>query len=477
MNVLGSVKEAIERLKRTPTITNDTILEATYKSNEVNILGKLKNQNPYIIQQDIIEEFGGVENPDLSEIKDRTIDEEFLAKFQRVPAISENGSPIVEEIIYPSAVKVVTDSRILESVDAILNAPSSVDTTVLEKKVSDNLLNYGIKVEGFSKDLLPYLREFLVNPTTENTKAFSNAYREEFNIPEKQREYVVKMDNQGRDLVYLDTTQSEQQLFDSANLLRTETPNVYHKIERVDFQEMKRTLKLEENVTELQAYKDYFGYGEIGGSVSRVFKPVSVVSSLEYLTNEFISDMNVEILKNTDSGLYSKFKITEKGVELKYADPISLAEINAYLDEGSKLSQAIRDYSIISKQMEDLTNSVEIPLNNKYNNRLSAVNNFQSVKVPTQEYSKINKDIVTVKNAVDEFISVDNELYELVDKQGNESVYSHIQKNLDTVYNATAVSEPTGVKITSPKSVRPTLEYSKVNKQWKDAEVGDRFSC
>ncbi len=476
VNVLAKVKESIEKLKRTGKIYSTTVLEAKYKSNELNLFGKLKTENPYIIKQDIVEEYGGVENADLSEVKDRSITQEYLDQFKRVPAIYENVEPIIEQIIYPNAIKLVEDAKILDAVDVLLEAPEIVDTTKLEKKLSTWLLDYGINIEGFTKDLLPSLKQFLNAPTEANTQAFSDKYREVFNIPVKQREYVTKLEDKNRDLVYLETNRSEQELFDEQNLLQTETANIYHRIEKVDFEQMKRALDLSNDITELQAYKDYFNYNEKPVTPTQEFYPLALTNSLDYLTNEFIADFNIEKLKNPN-GLNDKFVITEKGIEQKYNDPISMAEIEAYLMEQSPLNIALQEYSIISKQMNNLVDENVQVVNNKVNNRLLAVNNFDKVKEPTTDFTKLNENTAIAKNETAEFINVEQELYELVGKQGSDNVYSKIQKNQNLDYNELNPSPPSENANILKTPILNQVEYTRVKKMYKPADVENKFDC
>jgi len=475
VEVLGQVKQSIEKLKRTPKIYNTTVLPATYKTNEINIFGKLKTQNPYIISQDIVEQYGGIENADLSEIKDRTITQEYLDQFKRIPAIYEDGSPIIEEIIYPDAIKLVEEPKVLQAIDAILEAPELVDTTKLEKKLSNWMLNYGITIEGFTKDLLPSLKLFVENPSIENTQLFSERYRQVFDIPVKQREYVTKIENKDRDLIYMETNQTEEKLFEQ-NLLQTEVANIYHRIERVDFEQMKQAFQLSSNITELQAYKDYFGYNEKPVIKTQEFYPMALINSLDYLTGEFIADFNVEKLKNPN-GLNDKFAITEKGIEQKYNDPLSMAEIEAYLMDESSISIALQEYSVISKQMDNLVSNNVNNLTNKFNNRLNAVNNFDKVAIPTQTITKLNSEIVIIENGIEEFVNIENELYELINKEGNKNIYVRIEKNTNLVYNQLTPSIPSENIAVNLQNFQSSPDYINVQKKWKNSDIGDRFSC
>lgn len=477
VSVLGQVKESIEKLARTPNFLNSANLQATYKTNELNSFGKLKTENPYVISQDIVEEYGGIDQPDLSEIKDPSITAEYLQQFKRIPVIDNFGNPIIEQIIYPSAVKVVDDTRVFEAIDAIWNAPTTVDTSRLEQKLTNWLLDYGINIEGFSKDLLPSLEQFLLNPTLENIQNYSDKYREVFDIPVKVREKVTKIEDQDRDLVYLETNRTEQELFDEQNLLQTELSNIYHKIERVDFQQMKEAFNLSDDITELQAYKDYFGYNIVPIKETQQFTPITFKNSYNYLTNEFIADFNIEKLKNPEHSFYKNFKITEKGIEQTYKDPISTAGIKAYIADGIKLGDKLAEYSVLSKQMDTLLETEEQPVATKFNNRVYAVNNFESVPLATGDFTKLNLETLIVKNGTQEFVKNENELFELIGKNGNLNIYSRIQKNENLDYNDTNPTAPADNLNPLKFNINQLENYSNIKKQWKSADIGDKFSC
>lgn len=477
INTLAKVKNSIEKLKRTPVIYNTASIASTYKVNKLNLFGKLETENPYVITQDIVQEYGGRDNVDLSEVRDRTITQEYLDKFKRIPVVSEDGKAIIEEIIYPNAIKIVEDQKIFQAIDALLSAPETVDTYSLEKKLTNWLLNYGIEIEGFTKDLLPSLKIFLQNPSLGNTEIFSNIYREVFSMPVKQREYVTQIENKERDLVYIRTNKSEQEIFDQQNLLQSEIENVYHRIEKVDFEEMKRALKLREDITELEAYKQYFNYTKSPAITIQEFLPAPLTNSLDYLKNEFVADFNIEKIKNSDNGLYNKFKITERGIEQVYNDTISMAEIKAHLLEPSKINVALQEYSVISKQMENLIVEDLPVLNNKYNNRLVAINNFQRVKEVNTDFIKVNEDIIIAKNEMEEFISVEGELFESVDKQGNNTVYVKIEKNNDLNYNELNSTNSQNIVLEIKQHTQPQIEYSKIKKIWKPENIENNFNC
>ena len=308
VKLLAKAKTAIEKLKRTETIENLVVVESSIKTNEINSFGKFKLANPYIIRQDLIEELGGTENPDLSEVVDKEVTEEFLAEFKRIPVIDEDGNPVLNKVVYENASKVVDSADVFEA--------------LTEEELKEKLLDYGIKLD----EVDPFtLKNFLENPSVENTLALNR------NSP--QREKVIKISNQERDLVFLEANKTEEQLFEELNLLQTETENVYHRIEKVNFEEMKQALDLDNNISELQAYKDYFGYKESPTKKENLYRSAIIETDIEYLKDEFVADFNAEILKNPNHEFYNKFEVNEKGISLKYNDPISISQIQAYIQD------------------------------------------------------------------------------------------------------------------------------------------------
>ena len=446
VKLLAKAKTATEKLKRTETIENLVVVESSIKTNEINSFGKFKLANPYIIRQDLIEELGGTENPDLSEVVDKEVTEEFLAEFKRIPVIDEQGNPVLNKVVYENAAKIVDSAEVFES--------------LTEEELKEKLLDYGIKlgeVDPFT------LKNFLENPSVENTLALNE------NSP--QREKVIKIENQERDLVFLETNKTEEELFNELNLLQTETDNVYHRIEKVDFEEMKQALNLDENISELQAYKDYFGYNTpsiIKNTPS--FIPSIIETDVDYLKEDFVADFNAEVLKNPNHDFYNKFEVNEKGINLKYNDPISISQIQAYIQDDVKLGKELADYSVISKNMPNLKEDVS------YEDRLlEAVNNKENLKKPAN-VSPVDRNTVLVENETNEFLNYNGEVFQLKNKEGNSSVYMKIATENDLNYYQTEVFTQDyldQVRVTEQKLDK----YNKVKKLFKDKDLGDAFSC
>ena len=411
----------------------------------MNSFGKFKLANPYKVRQDLVEELGGTQNPDLSEVVDKEVTEEFLAEFKRIPVIDEDGNPVLNKVVYENASKVVDSADVFEA--------------LTEEELKEKLLDYGIKLD----EVDPFtLKNFLENPSVENTLALNR------NAP--QREKVIKIANQERDLVFLETNKTEEQLFEELNLLQTETENVYHRIERVDFEQMKQALDLDKNISELQAYKDYFGYKESPTKKENLYQSAIIETDIEYLKDEFVADFNAEILKNPNNEFYNKFEVNEKGISLKYNDPISIAQIQAYLQDDVKLGKELADYSVISKNMPNLKEDVS------YEDRLlEAVNNRNLLKKP-KIVSPVDRNTILVENETNEFLNYNGEVFQLKNKEGNSSVYMKINTENDLNYYQTEVFTQDyldQVKVTEQKLEK----YNNTKKLFKEKDLGDNFSC
>lgn len=445
VKLLAKAKTTIEKLKRTETIENLVVVESSIKTNEINSFGKFKLANPYIIRQDLVEELGGTQNPDLSEVVDKEVTEEFLAEFKRIPVIDEQGNPVLNKVVYENAAKIVDSADVFEA--------------LTEEELKEKLLDYGIKLGEVDPFIL---KNFLENPSVKNTLALNR------NSP--QREKVIKVANQERDLVYLETNKTEEQLFEELNLLQTETDNVYHRIEKVDFEEMKQALNLDKNISELQAYKDYFGYKESPTKKENLYQSALIETDIDYLKDEFVADFNAEILKNPNHEFYNKFEVNEKGVSLKYNDPISISQIQAYIQDEVKLGKELADYSVISKNMPNLKEGVS------YEDRLlEAVNNRNLLKKP-KVVSPVDRNTILVENETNEFLNYNGEVFQLKNKEGNSSVYMKIATENDLNYYQTEVFTQDyldQVRVTEQRLDK----YNKVKKLFKDKDLGDAFSC
>lgn len=431
INLLSQVKESIERLKHTDTVQNALSLDEEVKSPEINQFGKFKLLNPYIVEQDLIEEFGGIEDAD---VQDRSVIEDYA----RIPVIDDQGNPILNLAVYENGAKVIEQA---------------------ENLTEARLADYGINTANASPI---QIEQILANPTIENILAL--------NENATQREIPVRTENKDRDLVYLETLKSEEQLFNELSLVHSELPNIYHRVEKVDEQEFRDFLQMDDSIPEYQLYKDYYGYVTPAKSLEE-FTASPISTGVEYLKGDFVADFNAEILKNPTHEFYNKFAVNEKGIVLKYADPISLAQIEAYLVDGVKLGQQLADYSVISKNMPNFKQETF-----EIDERLWAVNNKNTLKKPTAQVTQIDRNMLAAKNETADFINYNGDVYELKNKEESDSVYMKLDTQEDLNYYQTTV----GVQeyVDQIKLNQQNLEkYNSLKKLYKSADLEDNFNC
>lgn len=157
-----------------------------------------------------------------------------------------------------------------------------------------------------------------------------------------------------------------------------------------------------------------------------------------YLTNDYIADFYSKYLKEKqkDSKMfrdfYTNFEVNEKGINLKNTDEITMQKVQAYVDEN------LRQYSLLSKQMPDLTIREEAPISDP---RIDAINNPQSVEVNKNQLLRVNDNEVVLKDATKKFLRINNQIYEAIQRVGNIASYARLNSN-NSNYNAVQVEFP-----------------------------------
>ena len=235
--IQGRVKETIEKLRQTEEFTIPQIKynkDFDVRSSKVNIIGQYKKQNPLKLEQQVEEQ-----------------------DYVKVPVVNEAGEQLETQLFYENAIKAPSDKSI-RALQAIVGAHPMVDTTKLENKLIKTFKNYGMDIEGIERENFKELLDYVTEPTDENRNALEDVLgfvREPLTKP-------INISPENRSYQYLKTAKSEQELFDEMSLIQTTIPNVYHKINKIDEQEMR---DIQENqdltVPDYQLYKDYYGYG------------------------------------------------------------------------------------------------------------------------------------------------------------------------------------------------------------------------
>jgi hypothetical protein len=484
----GRIKSAIDKLRNTSEINNNSYdIEYLDTLNELNIFGKSNVNNPLRFQSDLIQDFAGTENLEETLLtvestsfqkKDKEPIIEELNRYVRIPQIDEQGNTILNEPFYPEFFKEFTDMSVIRALDTLIQMPSDLANTEQAKEVmqgvEESLLEIGLDIRGFNEfenyqSILPSLQDFLIN---ENVEPFKAQYLEFKSAEQTIKEVPTIIENKERNYKYLETELSEQELFDNLNLVQTAVPNVYHKVNKIDFEELKTIIEAEDTISEIDAYKEYFGYPR------EVQYPQREVLSESFtgVSSDFISDFYVEILKAEEGDFYSNFKVTEKGIELISDDILTIGKVKAYIKDGVKLGRELEQYSLLSKSMPNLIDKAEFTVEDKISQRISAVNNKRTVEKPNNILTTINNNMVTVKNTQQPYIKIGEDIYEAQQVIGEDTYYLKVYSEANSTFNDFNPSVFTAVPLKDFLNKNISND-TKIKKSWKKETVGDMFDC
>lgn len=482
-----SIKSAIDKLRNTQEITNSSFdVEYLDTLNELNIFGKSRTNNPSKFKNELIQDFAGTENLEdtLSTVEstsfqkqDKTAVIEELNKYKRIPAINEQGEAILNEPFYPQFFKEFTDMDVVRALDKLIEMPSdlanSLEAREVMQGIEENLLEIGLDIRGFNEfenyqDILPSLQDFLISG---EVGEFKSQYLEFRGVEQTVKEIPTIIENKDRKYQYLESELSEEELFQTLDLVQTEVPNVYHKVTRIEFEELINILGADNTISELDAYKQYFGYGEVSYP-----KVETDATNFTGVSESFISDFYVEILKAEEGDFYSNFKVTEKGIELISDDVITLDTVKAYINEGVKLGKELEQYSLISKSMPNLIEVVEFTIEDKMAQRIAAINNKKTVEKPKNVVTTINSNMLTIKDSQQPYVRVGDDIFEAQQVIGEDTYYLKVYSESNSLFNDFNPSVFTAIPLKDflDKNVN---DNTKVKKSWNKEAVGDMFDC
>ena len=400
--IQGRVRDTIERLRHTEEFTIPQInynKDFDYRSAKVNIIGQFKKENPLKLEQKFKEQ-----------------------DYTKIPVIDESGKQLETQLFYENAIK-EPSKKVERALQAVVGAHPMVDTAKIENSIIKAFKNYGMDIEGLERENFKELLAYVDNPSQKTRIPLEDVLgfvREPLTKP-------INISPENRSYQYLKTAKSEQELFDEMSLIQTTTPNVYHKINKIDEQEM-RDIQENQDLTipEYQLYKDYYRYTmtEKGKEVQ-----TNIQTDTEYLTNGFIADFATEKLKNPTE-FNRQFKVTENGLELVSNDIITLETIKAYIKDNTKYAKEIADYSLISKDIPNLKEKDSFYVESLEDKRAQAVNNPNSVNRPTTEVTILDEESIAAPNETSPFIRINNDVYEMQEA----GFYNKLEKNDSPIY-------------------------------------------
>lgn len=464
VNLQATIYSTIQSLKQEENpISVEQFGKEEFKTNinKINSIGKLESTNPLKEENLYIEENGG-----LDFVEDQKIP---LDKYKRIPVLNEKGEAVQTEMLYEKAVKVVESQSLFDALEVAINAPQELDITKLESAITEKLKDYGIDISTLSRTDYRVLLEYLKDPSIENTVSLEKALGFEREVKQK----VVNISDKNRSYVYLETSKTEQQLFQELSLVQTNNPNVFHKVNKVESDEIIAFVKERDSIegilTELQAYKKYFGY-----TTPKSFEePISgdFTGDLEYLQNEFIADFAAEKLKNPNK-FNELFKNTDRDIELVSNDTLTIETVKAYIKEGVEMGKEVEQYSVLSKNIPNLIEG------QKATPRVEAVNNYKNIPQVSGKFMRVDNDVLTTTTETSPYIMQGNDLFELQEKDGNLNFYAKLEKNNDLNYYEMFPLAPQEINTAEYKHLQVNSEAApKIKKLAKAEELADNFEC
>jgi hypothetical protein len=193
----------------------------------------------------------------------------------------------------------------------------------------------------------------------------------------------------------------------------------------------------------------------------------------EYLTGEFISDFWAKALKAKQKdnaewrNYYSHFGVNERGLYLINDDSITMSKIQLYADEN------IKQYSILSKQMQNIADKSE----GIQSLRDEAINNPNSVKVFEGQISRLNEKEIVLKDSVDEFIRVGDDIFENIATESNLKHYVKLEKNNSEYYVVNTEKPTSDLKLSDYKYLETTTDKFTTVKKYLANQNLEEFNC
>ena len=207
---------------------------------------------------------------------------------------------------------------------------------------------------------------------------------------------------------------------------------------------------------------------------ARPYKDLSIINksitgNKEYLVTDFVSDFYKQLLTNKveETDLWNNalkyFQINNNGIDIDVSDEVK-EQIKLSLINDQQLYDALVNYSLISKNdnLDFLREIIETPSFDTIENRRDFAVNFpETVKKIDKEYTRMSDNTLVVNNSHEEFIKLNDGIYELTDYENGVSVYSKLRTVTNPQYFVFNVSSPLyeDIDLQSFKDDSPTVTY------------------
>ena len=195
----------------------------------------------------------------------------------------------------------------------------------------------------------------------------------------------------------------------------------------------------------------------------------SITGNKEYLVTDFVSDFYKQLLTNKveETDLWNNalkyFQINNNGIDIDVSDEVK-EQIKLSLINDQQLYDALVNYSLISKNdnLDFLRDIIETPSFDTIENRRDFAVNFpETVKKIDKEYTRMSDNTLVVNNSHEEFIKLNDGIYELTDYENGVSVYSKLRTVTNPQYFVFSASSPLyeDIDLQSFKDDSPTVTY------------------
>lgn len=336
------------------------------------------------------------------------------------------------------------------------------------------------------KELLNTIRNFAVEYNESTFEAMLNSYVNFFNISQINNSEVVDVteENRNKSLVYLDTRENSFELFQNNGLLPLGN-NVYQRVNTnrsydatvdliyqhilagnnlvpnafkvkydltqpineefvrrdIDNYANERSKDIDNNqnydaeeLKKMVLYSDYFKTSLNNEITSpNLSEEINLVTNYpnnaEYLTTDFIADFNKEIIRarirNTPkyNEFYRHFDVNSRGIQLLNNDPITLRQIQPHLTDNLVNYFRIKKDGLNLREYDNTIDNIphHIIERNFYSNYPKALPRYKD------SYHIDGDKLVT--NTNQDFIRVNEGVFEYVETIGNKAMYSRLPIN------------------------------------------------
>lgn len=514
--IQDNIKNSIEALNNTEDIysSENTIdLENIEYSDTFNSFGKRVAVNPNKAKQDVLEQVAGAESTVEYEslLQNTNYEKEYVTieeaqEYRKAELLVQVGeeikSPNIGDRVSVGLKLDEKTSNFLRKIDYIGSKTQTVidknvdDTIAILKSIERSATEAGIDFIGLQSKvgnprLLPLMRatsEMIRKQTIEASQVFSEEYSEVFpeNIPSQTK--AVRF-NENRDYVYLETNQTEVEVYDQHNMIKV-GENTYI---RVNDKPIEQLYPLVEGISETQNQREAIKYAgnrqtaEKINLLKKIFNTpqttdvevnnipyVGTTVDSEYLTGDFVADFNRKMLrekrKNSSlySNFYSNFEITERGLELKYSDGQTLEIINRLADND------LRKYSLVAKHMPTLEIEVDENPNQTQVQRDFYVNNPHKAPLIRGNTTVIDRTTFTGTGNQQFVRTNDGRLYEAVTEDQGVVVYSELPRNMSN-YNVFNTPKPVIPSITT--NLIPKIEVKHPKPKQNKEIINNELNC